>query len=494
MSIKAIFYSKFDPQQAGPKVIHQVPDDAILTSTDLSLSTSSILPQPTQGPSSSALLSFPAVSRFVIPRQSLCSNLITLIPPPLHPGQPPLFLLSYPLCIRSASYTRNEFIFNFSILLSDPAEVDVPSYKSILLKLSHLLLSLEEQSFYLSSDPSAPNTGPIYAIIETLMSDLNNYYECMIPIDGSNTLHLKLFPTLPSPPPVKAWHVPLFTVRISTLLDENWDLTMQRIIPYINGVNSLARIAALADADLKLTKKCIKHLLYYGCVLLLDIFSFSNIYAPTADFTSLIVTNQDMQKECARYVNIRGGKAAEEAIVDGSFSRSKAGDADNDEDIWPLTGRGDVVDGVAIVQLFAAMRQGLTVREWYRQNADMLASVDLRRFVTFGVIKGLLYRVHRYAFREGKTSRYGNGGGGSGGGGDQTFNSTEYSNGLGGRDHGTAKYDEEEASAELNKRLLPFLDGTHCFDEMCTELEISERELTERLKSGEVGEVAIISK
>lgn len=440
------------------------------------MSTSGTLPPASPGSASASLLSFPAVSRFVIPRQSLCANLLALSPPPLYPNQPPLLLLSYPLCLTSPKYLRNEFIFNFSLVLSDPSELDVPSYKSILLKLSHLMLSLEEQSLYLSSDPSTPNTGPIYAIIETLMSDLNNYCECMIPIDGSNTLHLKLFSTLPSPSPVKAWHVPLFTVHISTLLDENWDLTMQRIIPYINGVNSLSRIAALADADLKLTKKCIKHLLYYGCILLLDIFSFTNIYAPTADFTSLIPTNQDMQKECARYVNIRGAKGSEEAILDGSFSRSiKQTNSleTDDEETWPQTARGAVVDGVAIAQLFAAMRQGLTVREWYAQNADQLANIDLRRFVTFGVIKGFLYRVHRYAFRTGRAHHHaGNAFGDAGG--------------------VNAKYDEEEATAEFERRVLPFLDGTHCFDEICTELEISERELTERLKAGEAGEVIII--
>ena len=327
------------------------------------------------------------------------------------------------------------------------------------------MLSLEEQTFYLSSDPSAPNTGPIYAIIESLMSDLNNYCECMIPIDGSNTLHLKLFPTLPTPPSVKAWHVPLFTVRIGALLDENWDLTMQRIAPYINGVNSVARIADLADADLKFTRKAVKHLLYYGCVLLLDIFGFNNIYAPTAEFSSLIATNQDMQKECARYVNLRGAKNMEEAIVDGSFSRFATGDED---DVWPLTGSGNSVDGVGIVQLFASLQQGLSVREWYSQNSDMLASIDLRRFVTFGVIKGFLYRVHRYAIRAGSSRR----------------RDGDAPNGLT-TDSRSVRPNAIDAPAGehdmFTKRLSAFLDGTHCFDEICTELEISEKYLIDRL-------------
>ena len=47
--------------------------------------------------------------------------------------------------------------------------------------------------------------------------------------DDLNTLNIKLFPIYPSPPSVKAWHVPLFTVRYQTFMDENWDLTMQRV-------------------------------------------------------------------------------------------------------------------------------------------------------------------------------------------------------------------------------------------------------------------------
>lgn len=349
--------------------------------------------------------------------------------------------------------------------------MDIPSYKSILLKLSHLMLSLEEQSLYLSSDPSAPNTGPIYAIIESLMSDLNNYCECMIPIDGSNTLHLKLFPTRPPPPAVKSWHVPLFTVRIGALLDENWDLTMQRIVPFINGVNSVARIAALADADLKFTRKAIKHLLFYDCVLLLDIFGFNNIYAQTAQFSGLLATNQDIQKECARYVNLRSARGSDEAVVDGSFSRLNGNEED---DTWPLSSQGEPVDGVGIVQLFASLRQGLTVREWYSENSSMLANIDLRRFITFGVIKGFLYRVHRYAFLARASSRF------------YDPDNAEDAPSEQAKQNSTTLPRVDD----FHQRLLPFLDGTHCFDEICTELEISEKLLMDRL--GRLKDVAII--
>jgi hypothetical protein len=48
-------------------------------------------------------------------------------------------------------------------------------------------------------------------------------------LDESNTINIKLFPLYPPPPPVKAWQVPLSTVRLESLMDENWDLTMQRV-------------------------------------------------------------------------------------------------------------------------------------------------------------------------------------------------------------------------------------------------------------------------
>jgi nitrogen permease regulator 2-like protein len=382
------------------------------------------------------------------------------------------------MCLTSLSYDRNEFIFTFALALDPTA--DIPSYKSVLRKLTSLITSLEEQSHFLSSDASPPNSGKIYSLCEMLMEDLNNYAECMIPIptddtspeQGSlNTLNIKLFPTLPGPPKIQPWHVPLFVVRIETLIDENWDLTMQRIIPFINGVNSVKRIAGLADADLKLTRKCVKHLVYYGCAFLLDIFSFNAIYAHTSQFTDMIARDEAMQRECARYCNTKYSEVrnlAEEAVIDERRL--------NDEDLWPVMADGKAIDGVGIVQLFANLKQGLTVREWYAQNAEMLAHIDMRRFVTFGVIKGFLYRVHRFAVKTGKGAKV----------------NTDKMNGTRKRMKRRGSEDDDDDKGTLNDRLLPFLDGTHCFDEICTALEISERELIERVENKELGEAFII--
>lgn len=387
--------------------------------------------------------------------------------------------------------------------------------------------SLEEQSHFLSRDTSAPGTGKLYSLCEMLMEDLNNYCECMIPIDELNTLNIKLFPSYPPPPPVQAWHVPIFTIRPETLMDENWDITMQRIVPYINGVSSVKRIALLADADLRLTRQCMRHLLYYGCLLLLDIFSFTAIYAPTADFCPTIAKDEEMQRECARYINMAFAPAMQESGADGNGNTAIAADDTESDSIWPMTAHNNTLDGVTIVTLFAALRQGLSVREWYIDNSSTLANVDLRRFITFGVIKGFVYRVHKYAYATGihtsshsqlhhnPLSRRVNGSDG------RHYRPTAHRNASStttmprsmssevhfvedSDDRGSTRMvrpsqhigghsssDESDEDGISNDRLKKYLDGKHCFDQICTELELSERELLDRIKRYP-GEVLVI--
>lgn len=53
-----------------------------------------------------------------------------------------------------------------------------------------------------------------------------------------------------------------------------------------------------------------------------------------------------------------------------------------------------------LLRLYSLLRQGLTLHEWIEENEaeiDLDAlGIDVRRFVSFGVIKGFLRRVHRY--------------------------------------------------------------------------------------------------
>ncbi|KAL8824455.1 MAG: hypothetical protein Q9170_008147 [Blastenia crenularia] len=422
--IKAIFFSAFDVNE-GPKILHQVPADSISPS-----STSTQIP----------LFHFPSISSYIVPRPELCSRLLTFCTSTHR-------ILSYPICIHSHNYPRNAYTFSISLVL----DISTPfaSYATVTTKLASLLHTLEEQSRFLSRDLSPPNTGKIYALCEILLEDLNNYCESMIPIDDSNTLNIKLFPTYPPPPPLYPYHVPLSTVQLDTLTDPNWDLTMLKVLPYIDGINSVKQISLLADADYKLVRKAIEHLLYYGCLLLLDIFSFSAIYAPTAELASF-VEDTEMQEECARYVALPPEGNDEISGCD------------------PLT-------GFQLVELYLGIKQGQTVKAFYLEHSEVMDKIDIRRFITFGIIKGFLYRIHKYAIATSQTSRRK-------------------------RDDKTKIKQKEPFPTSVEARkddmdnelvdLERFLDGTHCFDEICTELMINEQELVGRLKA--LGDVQTI--
>lgn len=279
-----------------------------------------------------------------------------------------------------------------------------------------------------------------------------------------------------------------------------------------------------------------------------------------------------MQLECARYVNTRfaphspigphtplppvpatatsggsgGGGPLSSSLTDPTTSASRDESRFDAEEIWPLMGDPEdagsdvaetdtspagqgpkVVDGVGIVELYASLRQGQSVKQWYSQHSRELANIDIRRFITFGVIKGFLYRVHKYACATGQptpvqrtssvlpvhstgpSSRA------------ATGNNTPYAASSAGEDTPPSSAARRDASRERaaslqsgsrsgfgpgsvpsglfdddedeidDRTLSKYLDGTHCFDQICTELEISERELTARLKRYP-GEVLII--
>ena len=297
----------------------------------------------------------------------------------------------------------------------------------------------------------------------------------MIPIDDANTLNIKLFPAYPSPPPLSPHQVPLAIVNLNALKDESWDLTMLRILPYIDGINSLKQIAWRADADYKLVRKAAQHLVYYGCVMLTDVWSFTACYAPTEAIGQL-VSDGDMQNEGRRYVLTPEARSAVNIIAatkdaDGRAPTPGAGSGDGIAAAEKVEKVQEYLEGSGLVELYMSLRQGQSLRNWCLEHAEMIASdvLDVRRFIHFGVVKGFLYRVHKYviATRSNGVKSVKN----------DVGNWSSTGSGLG---EGLRK-DKQEGKE--HRELAKYLDGMHCFDEICTELELSEKELLARLKS-----------
>lgn len=150
----------------------------------------------------------------------------------------------------------------------------------------------------------------------------------------------------------------------------------------------------------------------------------------------------------------------------------------------------------------------------------MLGAIDVRRLVTFGVIKGFLYRVHKYAIATSSSLTSPNRAELAAGVGaqDDVQEAFKASNKIGAAaaaaatnntaataGASTAAAAAAAAAAEDERvnssstppakvtRELPlekYLDGMHSFDEICTELLMNERDVLGKMKG--FGEVQII--
>lgn len=188
-----LFLAKHSPQAhrgSGSRVLHQVPAGAITPSASSSALSTPLIP-------------FSSITSYLIPTQQFCDRLITFC---VNHHR----VLGYPVCIREGKYSRNEFIFNFAIVISEN-EKDWACYSEVVRKLGRLLRGLEEQGGFLSreedgewEDDGYLGTGvgiddvgfglgggsKVNALCEMVLEDLNNYAECMIPIGESSSTPL----------------------------------------------------------------------------------------------------------------------------------------------------------------------------------------------------------------------------------------------------------------------------------------------------------------
>lgn len=414
--ITAIFYAIFHSTE-GTKIINQVPENAI-----------------NSGPKS--LFNFNTIKNYVIPKPQLCNKLISF-----KVGK--YKVIGYPVNVQNDSYLRNTFKFNLCFVF--PYNSETISYELTIKRIGKMFKVLEEQNFLLSrlnaemfiksekfqqinminEIPGFKNfkqisLSSIESLINQIYQDLNNYSECCIPLDSSNSIDIKLFPILPPPLNIKAFQVPILLVNLSSLVDVNWDPTMIKILPYINGINSIKKISELSDSDYLLTKQCIQHLMHYKCIQIIDIFQFSNIYASTNNIDNFLKI-PGLGERCQSYV-VNDGFAAplpsstpqstnlsqnqsnnpsqnhsvqnSSMVPSSSFKKkfSLAVSPSNTKDTKVIK----VPSKTLLFYLYRSLNQGQTIKQWYIQHKKHLKNIDIRRFVNFGILNELIYRVNSF--------------------------------------------------------------------------------------------------
>lgn len=186
--------------QSPPGCIASVDHSAGNSSTTTTPSTNITTPstatataRAASAPSRPPLVDFDVLREYIIPRQAFCNRYVTITTPD---GK--YSILGYPVLIPNPKYLRNEFIFNFGIIVE--ADVDQISYERVVRRLASTFAEMEKQNEYLSQGenkaliasvgkPSlaADEDGvggrrPIEGLLEIIKEDLNNYGECMIPV------------------------------------------------------------------------------------------------------------------------------------------------------------------------------------------------------------------------------------------------------------------------------------------------------------------------
>lgn len=484
--IVSIFYAVFHPTE-GTKIVHQFPENLISTTSSIKNEDDD------EEEETTGLFNFDTVKNYVIPKPQLCNQLLSF-------KINNFKVIGYPVNMVNDHYARNSFNFNFCFVFNYELG-DVSPYEPAIKRMGQMFQVLEEQnqilskldkdnSFYRDQGSNSANEvdstlkideydlelyanrnqksmasipmtaataendasvnapghsktkritlSSIESLIQQIYQDLNNYSECCIPLDSSNSVDIKLFPLLPAPINLKAFQVPIATVKLKSLVDVNWDPTMVKILPYIDGINSVKRISELADANYLVTKQCIQHLMHYKCIELIDIFQFSNIYAPTNRIGDFLKADGRMAEQCQAYVVTNGSDSLRSSSFTTTPAQNSPRPISGESGGSPLTffnlrrnmssagGGGGVSSSTSpymkhqnflsrspksftmqyanvkvptktsLFYLYRSLNQGQSVKEWYVQHKHLLANIDIRRFINFGVLRGIIYRVYSY--------------------------------------------------------------------------------------------------
>eukprot|EP00128_Syssomonas_multiformis_P018811 Colp12_sorted_trinity150504_noHs@35256 len=365
MTIKCILFCEFH-HIAGPRIWHQTPEGYVSREF------------------------FDSIHEYLITKPQLSGHLLTL----MAFGHK---VVGYPVIIENKKYQRNALMFNVAFVF-DPS-TSTEKYEPVIRKIARYFTCLEVESEYISREETKAN---IPVIIQRILNDLNSSGKSTIVANDANTMYLQIFPVLPDPPAVYDHKVPIFITEVSSMCIRAWDLTMQQVWPYINGIDHVKRIAKKADVEIALVRKCMQHLLYYNIITLVDVFQYSNIYMVTSSINRLL-DDPVVQQECAEYITKSGRPAASPA---------------------------------AIFALYCRLRPDVTLKDFCIESDLPSLNISERRFVQYGVIRGLLRRLHRYPVRL-----------------------------------------PDSGPCDIPPRVKRLLDGRRNYDEVCCACEVSANEL-----------------
>lgn len=226
----------------------------------------------------------------------------------------------------------------------------------------------------------ADTNRQVESIIKVLFEQLKQNQESYVRI-GSNNLILAVKlsrSVIKKVQFIEEYHVPSFrfdTIDLSVL---PWDVSFQHLLPQIDGISNVKRIARQANMDVSVAKHCLELLAFQDCVFITDAMRFSNMYS------------------------LNGDVAAQMFADNAAMDEMRAFCAQGSGAVIPSTEQ--------LIDLLVAFQPGRKVRDVlldvidHRQgksnnpksHALSLAGVNISKVLIFAQAHGILRRLHEY--------------------------------------------------------------------------------------------------
>jgi hypothetical protein len=250
---------------------------------------------------------------------------------------------------------------------------------AVLRKACEHLADLEEESRMLSD---ASRKGELVHLLPRILHGLRDRGECAVAADAANTIRLQLPPAVARGvrvgDDVEEHRVPLLLGSPTLDVARRWDLTVQKLLRWIDGTRTTSDIAAAAAADISLVRGGLRALVATGWVRMVDKFDMANCYVCLPPIHALA-----------------NDEAARESLA-AAVGRVGAAQPPSWSDVLTLYAAFGPAGGVG-----GGWR---SVRAVCELEPAAAAHVDLRALLYAGVLNGIVRRVHTEPVRTVRTA------------------------------------------------------------------------------------------
>lgn len=388
------FYAEFD-NIVGPQIVHQSPPNFMDQNMEISFESIHSLLQKTfnndgeenkttkQTDNEESI--FDSTCDYIITGNELAGKMINLSTHNLH-------ILARPTVISHERYERNSLFFCVGFVLRRTE--DPRPFRPVLSKWADSLMRVEVEDHFLTHHKSQ-----LQVLLRALLIRLNSG-ECNLLLHKNDSaLHLKLFrPPKETATPVADHDVPVLLRQDWQVQMFDWDLAINWVVNNIDGISHAKALSIKSEVDPEMVRACLRVLKHHNVVAIVDMFFYSNRYEATGKPLDRSLLQEAIDYVCKR----KGGMDDSERSVLVGMEKAPQHMAEERGGDWKKLKH-------AVAGLYYSFDRSQTVGEIFKEKVlksqgskhdwrSVLVDLDHRRFITFGIIHGIIQRVHNYPF------------------------------------------------------------------------------------------------